>query len=300
VQVKPPDVTGAQLHQDHRPESPSMRRLHRQDSFDSSFADDQYHTLLQLQRRNSPGSSRFGSGGDLIANGRSPRDAARTSALLQENGSGGSAANGADGGKREMELRGVAAAGSALGAPRVPPRAIVNIDSTSSTARASATALTAAPAQPSGARLAPAPVWGQSPSSSQGAGTAAGSSLPAISDAAGAIAGAAQRVPVIAAAAQGVGAVTADMGAKVMNAAHSIAQMTDFEGHAVKASGAASSSADGPLGEAMYERFKQFDSKYLQPMFGKGNRAFRTSAELPDGDTREGQDHDAHSQPPPG
>ena len=73
------------------------------------------------------------------------------------------------------------------------------------------------------------------------------------------------------------------MGAKVMNAAHNIAQMTDFEGHGVKASAAGNSSADGVLGEAMYNRFREFDSKYLQPLFGKSGEHMNVSSELPDG-----------------
>lgn len=70
LQVKPPDVTGAQLHRDqHHPQSPSGRRPHRNDSFDSSIADDQYHTLLPLQRRTSSAGSRDA----LVASGaRSP------------------------------------------------------------------------------------------------------------------------------------------------------------------------------------------------------------------------------------
>lgn len=99
-------------------------------------------------------------------------------------------------------------------------------------------------------------------------------------------------------------ATAEDMGAKVLSAAHNIAQMTDFEGHAVKASGSASGSADGQLGEAMYERFRAFDSKYLQPLFGRGQVAYR-SGELRDDETPPAGEHSEHrrdgseSQPPP-
>ena len=111
--------------------------------------------------------------------------------------------------------------------------------------------------------------------------------------------GAAQRVPGIAAAAQAAGTATQDMGLKMLNAAQNIAQMTDFEAQGAKANAATTGSADGPLGEAMYNRFRKFDTKYLQPVFGKGDAA-RESAELDEsghersGDRQNGSDDHTH------
>ena len=101
MQIKPPDVTGAQLHRDqHNPQSPTMRRHHRNDSFDSSMADDQYHTLLPLQRT---ASSRFGSREELVSGGRSPGTNARPGAGYGGRGDGGGGAGGGtDGNATEM------------------------------------------------------------------------------------------------------------------------------------------------------------------------------------------------------
>lgn len=58
MQVKPPDVTGAQLHGNGPDGAGSFARLHRTGS-SPSLDDDWNRTLLPLQRR---GSSRYGSG----------------------------------------------------------------------------------------------------------------------------------------------------------------------------------------------------------------------------------------------
>jgi hypothetical protein len=87
------------------------------------------------------------------------------------------------------------------------------------------------------------------------------------------------------------------MADKVLHAAQSFANLTDFEGHAVKGAASASgASGDGALGEAMYKRFQAFDSMFLQPVFGRdgGER----TGELPDECGAEGAAADGRGQPP--
>ena len=56
-----------------------------------------------------------------------------------------------------------------------------------------------------------------------------------------------------------------DVGASVMNAVQNIAELTDFQARAAP-------QARGGVGDAMLERFKKFDAKFLQPAFGRHER----------------------------
>jgi hypothetical protein len=56
---------------------------------------------------------------------------------------------------------------------------------------------------------------------------------------------------------------------KVLDAAHSFAALTDFEGTGSKV-GTAGVHDNSAIGQAVYQRLQQFDKDYLQPMFGRG------------------------------
>lgn len=55
-----------------------------------------------------------------------------------------------------------------------------------------------------------------------------------------------------------------DLGARVVQAVHSVAERTAFQPTA------SARAVDGALGEVMYDKFKQFDAQFLQPVFGGG------------------------------
>jgi hypothetical protein len=67
-----------------------------------------------------------------------------------------------------------------------------------------------------------------------------------------------------------------EVGDKMMRAARSFAQLTNFDG---PPPGTASN--DPAVGGVMYERFKEFDRTYLQPVFGKEDEGGSTDLPPP-------------------
>lgn len=65
-----------------------------------------------------------------------------------------------------------------------------------------------------------------------------------------------------------------DLGIKVLQAAQTVADRTGFEN-----TGAGSTAVDGAIGEVMYDKFKEFDEQFLQPVFGGGERSPSTPHE---------------------
>lgn len=59
-----------------------------------------------------------------------------------------------------------------------------------------------------------------------------------------------------------------DLGIKVLKATQTVAERTGFEN-----TGAGSAAVDGAIGEVMYDKFKEFDEQFLQPVFGGGERS---------------------------
>jgi hypothetical protein len=66
-----------------------------------------------------------------------------------------------------------------------------------------------------------------------------------------------------------------EVGTKWLHVARSFADLTGFEG-------AAPVGGDGAMGEVMYERFRKFDDKYLQPFFGRGEVGDVTDTDISD------------------
>ena len=82
--------------------------------------------------------------------------------------------------------------------------------------------------------------------------------------------------------------IATDMGSKVLDAAHSFAAMTDFEGTGSKSTSLGGADRGSTaLGSAVFNRLKRFDRTYLQPVFGRDG----ASLELPEG--REERDRDS-------
>jgi hypothetical protein len=55
----------------------------------------------------------------------------------------------------------------------------------------------------------------------------------------------------------------------VLDAAHSFAALTDFEGTGSRG-GVVGNQENSVIGQAVYKRLRQLDKDYLQPMFGRG------------------------------
>lgn len=91
-------------------------------------------------------------------------------------------------------------------------------------------------------------------------------------------------------------AAATGVGTKVMDAAHSFAAMTDFEGTSSKSASLAGGADRGSaaLGSAVFNRLKRFDRHYLQPVFGRDG----ASLELLEG--HEGRkEEDSKDEPAP-